>query len=225
MKTAHLSFDKRVVLAVAVSAALSGCGLFSSSESEYKGLQRGASLEIPPDLSKLQRDDRYSVPGTASASQMAAGQAGSATALQPVLPAVKVAHIERDGNQRWVVVNRPAEQVFENLREFWGKNEFKLEVEDRGAGVLETEWTQDRARMPKTGLRAFFGRFGESLFDTGERDRYRTRLERVGDTTEVYITHRGAEEIMNSARDQTVWQPRPNDPNLEAQYLDRKSVV
>lgn len=224
MKPVHLSFDKRVVLAMSVAAALSGCGLFQSSDPEYKGLQRGTSLEIPPDLSKLQRDDRYTVPGTATASQMAAtagAQAGSAGSAQPVLPTAKIAHIERDGNQRWLVVDRAPDQVYDNVHEFWLKNGFKLEVEDRSAGILETEWTQDKARMPRTGLRAFLGKLGDSIFDTGLRDRYRTRLERVGNTTEVYISQRGAEEIMNSTRDQTVWQPRPNDPNLEAEYLQK----
>ena len=224
MKPVHLSFDKRVVLAMSVAAALSGCGLFQSSDPEYKGLQRGTSLEIPPDLSKLQRDDRYTVPGAATASQMAAAsgaQAGSAGSAQPVLPTIKIAHIERDGNQRWLVVDRAADQVYDNVHEFWLKNGFKLEVEDRSAGILETEWTQDKARMPRTGLRAFLGKLGDSIFDTGLRDRYRTRLERVGNTTEVYISQRGAEEIMNSTRDQTVWQPRPNDPNLEAEYLQK----
>lgn len=223
MKPVHLSFDKRVVLAMSVAAALSGCGLFQSSDPEYKGLQRGSSLEIPPDLSKLQRDDRYTVPGAATASQMAApnAQPSAAGSAQAVLPTAKLAHIERDGNQRWLVVERAPDQVYDNVHEFWLKNGFKLEVEDRNAGILETEWTQDQARMPRTGLRAFLGKLGDSLFDTGVRDRYRTRLERVGNTTEVYISQRGAEEVMNSTRDQTVWQPRPNDPNMEAQYLQK----
>ncbi len=227
MKPVHLSFDKRVVVAVSIATALSGCGLFQSSDPEYKGLQRGAALEIPPDLSQLQKDDRYTVPGNGrgatTASQLAAGagQSGAAQPGQTVLPTVKVARIERAGNQRWLVVEQTPEQVFNAAREFWSKNDFKIATEDREAGVLETEWTQDKARMPKTGLRAFFGRFGESLFDTGERDRYRTRIERAGNVTEVYISHRGAEEIMTASKDQTVWQPRASDPNLEAQYLQK----
>lgn len=230
MKPVFLSIDKRVVLLAFAVASLAGCSLFRGSDPEYKNQQRGAALEIPPDLSKLQRDDRYSVPeagprGATTASQLAAdAQTAAAPARAAVLPAVKVAHIERSGNLRWLVVEQPPEQVFAVVREFWQQNGFQIATEDKDAGVIETEWTQDRTRMPKTGLRALLGRFGESLFDTGERDRYRTRLERVDNGTEVYISHRGAEEVMNATNDQTVWQPRANDPNLEAAYLQKLLV-
>jgi outer membrane protein assembly factor BamC len=66
----------------------------------------------------------------------------------------------------------------------------------------------------------------DSLYDTGERDKYKTRLEvpRPGET-EVYITQRGALEkcVSDSTGSciSTVWTPRPNDPQLEAVFLAR----
>jgi len=61
------------------------------------------------------------------------------------------------------------------------------------------------------------------MYDTGERDKFRTRVERVGaNETEVYISHRGMQEVYStSSKDQTVWQPRAADPELEAEFLRR----
>ena len=59
-----------------------------------------------------------------------------------------------------------------------------------------------------------------------ERDKFRTRLEMgEGGTTEIYISHRGMYEIyVTEGRDQTKWQPRPPEPELEVEMLRRLMV-
>jgi outer membrane protein assembly factor BamC len=61
------------------------------------------------------------------------------------------------------------------------------------------------------------------LYSTSERDKFRTRIEKgPNGTVEVYISHRGAQEqLVGSSKDQTVWTPRPADPELEAEFLSR----
>jgi outer membrane protein assembly factor BamC len=49
-------------------------------------------------------------------------------------------------------------------------------------------------------------------------------LERNGAQTEVFLSHRGLTEVLNQTRDSTVWTPRPNDPELEVEYLRRLMV-
>jgi outer membrane protein assembly factor BamC len=66
----------------------------------------------------------------------------------------------------------------------------------------------------------------ENLYSTGEQDKFRTRLERSGEgKTEIFISHRGMIEVYSSAqKDQTVWQPREADPELEAEFLSRLMI-
>ena len=66
----------------------------------------------------------------------------------------------------------------------------------------------------------------DSLYSTCERDHFRTRIERTpSGGTEIYISHRGMVEVYtNQEQDQTVWQPRPTDPELEAEFLSRLMV-
>ncbi len=66
----------------------------------------------------------------------------------------------------------------------------------------------------------------DTLYSTPERDKFRTRLERTASgSTEIYISHRGMQEVYSTTtKDQTVWQPRPTDPELEAEFLRRLMV-
>jgi outer membrane protein assembly factor BamC len=93
------------------------------------------------------------------------------------------------------------------------------------AGVMETDWNENRARISDPGfLRGILGKLLDQAYSTSERDKFRTRLERGAEpeTTEIYISHRGMEEVYTSAaQDQTKWQPRPADPELEAEMLRR----
>ena len=146
----------------------------------------------------------------AAASGDAIGAAGTA--------AVKV---ERNGNQRWLVVKQTPEQLWPQLKQFWSDAGFTVETESAVTGVMETNWAENRSKIPQDIIRSTIGKVFESAYSTGERDKYRTRLERAADdSTEIYISHRGAEEVLSGAQKEvTQWTVRPNDPGLEAQFL------
>ena len=208
--------------------ALSACTTFNSEKIDYKSAVKAPTLEVPPDLSQLTRDTRYNVPGgVVSANALQAGQnAPAATGAQTVVNAVGDVRIERVGNQRWLVIQRPADKLWDPVREFWLENGFVLVQDDAKLGIMETDWAENRAKIPQDFIRNTIGKVFDSLYSTSERDKFRTRLERsASGGTEIYITHRGMVEVYNNAqKDQTVWQPRPADPELEAEFLRRLMV-
>lgn len=119
------------------------------------------------------------------------------------------------------------EQIWPTIKEFWQQTGFVVNVETPEAGVMETDWSENRAKIPETGIRGFVGRALDSLYSTSERDKYRTRLERGTQpgTTEIYVSHRGMEEVyISEGKDQLRWQPRKPDPDLEAEMLRRMMV-
>jgi outer membrane protein assembly factor BamC len=206
-----------VMLAVGL---ISGCSSLSleGPSVDYKSAGRAVSLEVPPDLTQLPRDDRFNAPVTAATSRAGAGTSVSA----PILPSSTTgAKLERSGTQRWIVTDQTPEQVWPQIKDFWTQLGFTLRIENRDAGIMETDWAEDRAKLPKDFIARTIGSVAGQLFDTGDRDLFRTRIERIGNGTEIYISHRGATEVLNSTSDDTVWQPRPNDPNLEAEFLQR----
>ncbi len=226
---------RRAVAALLASATLAGCswtqGLISSDKIDYKseGKQSTApSLEIPPDLTAPTREDRFSVPGDRPRSATASGQTkgGPVPASLGVLPAVKNARIDRAGGQRWLVVQAKPDELWPIVKEFWQENGFILDIERPESGVMETDWAENRAKIGTDAIRRTLGRILDSLYSTPERDKFRTRLEaNANGETDIFISHRGMIEIYKTeGRDQTVWQPRPADPELEADFLRRLMV-
>lgn len=214
-----------------LTLALSACSVLQSDKVDYKSAGKAPSLEVPPDLSQLARDNRYTVPGGAvTASGFQAGQATRAGApmAQTVIADVR---IERTGNQRWLVVDRPPEKLWDDIKDFWQDSGFLLLLDQKDLGIMETDWAENRAKIPDDFIRNTLGKVFGSLYSTGERDKFRTRLERnAAGGTEIFISHRGMIETYISnqagaeAGSDTRWQPRPADPELEAEFLRRLMV-
>ena len=229
---------KRNAVYVVLLALLGGCSsmqdLVQGEKIQYKSESKQlAPLEVPPDLTAPSRDDRYAVPdiaphGTATLSTYNAERSGGVRpGSTEVLPNVAKVHIERAGSERWLVVPETPEKVWPMVKEFWQSMGFLIKTENPEVGVMETDWAENRAKIPSSPIRNLLGKVLDSLYSTGERDKFRTRLERgsAPGTTEIYISHRGMEEVYTSeTKDQTVWQPRPPDPELEAEFLRRLMV-
>ncbi len=223
-----------VALAAAASVALlAGCTIMDSGSSDsidYRSnTVRAKPLDVPPDLTQLARDSRYQPQnGIVSAAAVSAGTSPSAAAAgtsSVALNALDGMRVERQGDQRWLVVPTAPEQVWPQVRAFWEQRGFTLQVDDAKVGLLETNWAENRAKLPQDIIRSTIGRVFASAYDTGERDQFRTRLERVGNATEITISHRGMEEVFTSERkESTIWRPRAADPQLEAEMLSRLMV-
>ncbi|WP_313075418.1 outer membrane protein assembly factor BamC [Melaminivora sp.] len=212
---------------IGLALSVSACSVLESDKIDYKSATRGNTLEVPPDLTQLSRDTRHTVPGgTVSAAAFEAGRAQQPRQITAAPVSLGDVRIERDGNQRWLVVGRSADQLWDPVRDFWLDNGFIYTVERRDLGILETDWAENRAKLPQDIIRQTVGKLFDSLYSTGERDRFRTRLERRADGgTDIYLTHRGMVEVYSSSqKDQTVWQPRAADPELEAEFLRRIMV-
>lgn len=239
------------LMALTVVAAVTGCSSVSDmlepEKIDYKSASKSSKntkLDVPPDLSAPKGDSRYSVAnpsGTATASDYTAKKAAASTtapattastattvtAEGPVAPAAineAGLRIERAGKQRWLVAKQAPEVLWPKLKAFWEEQGFKIAVEKPEAGVMETDWAENRAKIPQDFIRNAIGKVFDSLYSTSERDKFRTRLERSADgITEIYISHRGAEEkLQGQAMSQTtVWTSRPSDPELEAEFLSR----
>ena len=229
---------KAAVLAslVAGMTLLSGCStmndILKGDKIDYKSSGKaGPSLEVPPDLTQLTRETRYVVPGAAVSAN--AFQVGQNTQALPVAAlAVGDVRIERSGSQRWLVVNRPADKLYGPIRDFWLESGFLLALDQENLGIMETDFAENRAKLPQDFIRETLGKVFESLYSTGERDKFRTRLERnAAGGTEIYVSHRGLVEVVvggstgkNTTGDGTIWQPVPPNPELEAEFLRRMMV-
>jgi outer membrane protein assembly factor BamC len=208
------------VIGLATLAAV-GCSVLEEDKIDYRSARKVSNLEVPPDLTQLSRDPRYVAPvASVTASSL---QVQQARAAEPAAPVQSELRIERAGSQRWLVVDRAPEKLWEPLKSFWQDSGFNLALEQQNLGIMETEWAENRAKLPQDVIRSTIGKVFDSLYSTGERDKFRTRIERNAQGgSEIYISHRGMTEVYTSdKKEQTVWQPRASDVELEAEFLRR----
>jgi outer membrane protein assembly factor BamC len=228
----------RIFIAMGCIAALAGCSsvenFLSGDKVDYRSTStsRPAGLEVPPDLTQLSKETRYqqsngSISASTFQTQSTAPATATGAAAVPVIAPESVGafKIERLGNERWLNTTLPPEQVYPQVRAFWKDNGFTL-VQDRAeAGVLETDWAENRAKLPNDVIRNTIGKLIDSAYSTGELDKFTTRVERTATGSDIYITHRGMAEVyVGDRKDATVWQPRPPDPQLEATFLSRLMI-
>jgi outer membrane protein assembly factor BamC len=233
----------RLYLAIVLLGLMAGCGstpenkgLIRDRSIDYKTSKTLPALEVPPDLTSSTIDASMAVPDVAPAAGSATYSAyASERATRPasgasgVLPTPQGIRVERDGDQRWLVMQGEPGDYWDRVRQFWLENGMLLTVENPEIGIMETDWAENRANLPNIGvLRGLLQKV--SPYSTAERDKFRTRLERgiQPGTTELYLTHRGMEEVARSDNpaldDSTIWKPRPSDPELEAEMLYRLMV-
>ncbi|WP_215327012.1 outer membrane protein assembly factor BamC [Polynucleobacter sp. JS-Mosq-20-D10] len=213
-----------------VGVVLPGCKSITTNDTvDYKstGAVRGPNLSYPPDLITAQADRRYIVQdGSATMSEYNAAVKKSVQTRKNVMTGIPGMRIARDGERRWLVVEKPAPELYPQIKDFWQENGFLLVIDSPSTGIMETDWAENRARIAQDFIRNIIGGALDSIYDTGERDKYKTRLEATKpNETEVYITQRGAIEKCTTDSTgnciSTIWTARPNDPELEAVFLAR----
>ena len=217
-----------VVAVIAVAWVLAGCEALNSvsptKRIDYKSISSAPSLELPPDLTTPRYDDRYQV---TTATGLAAAGANKGTRSE-FLPTTPDAKIVRAGNERWLVVKATPEQAWNTAREFWQESGFVLAVEQPQVGMMETDFAENRAEGPNDFFRRTIGKYLDVFYSTYKQDKFRTRIERGAEpgTVEVFISHRGMEQVPtgkidNSSPAAFAWAVMPPNPSLEAEMLTR----
>lgn len=185
-------------------------------------------LEVPPDLSSPSVNPAFTVPSNAALAQSAPAAVSSAS---QVLPTNAKAKLVSAGGQRWLVVRGNPEKLWGEIREFWIANGFILTVDNPTSGIMETDWLENHAKLPQDMLTRMLGKISRRLASTGELDKFRTRLERGAEegTTEIFVSHQGMIEAYRDdgstqfrnqdAVADTIWIPRPSEPELEAEMI------
>ena len=220
---------------VAAALLLGGCGINNYLEERGKVDYKSAStvprtsLEVPPDLVSPRGDERFAIPSarggdrTLSSFERDRAQAAARPGATGVLPTAPGVRLERAGLQRWLVVDTPPEKLWPAVRDFWTETGFTLETDSPETGTIETNWLENRARVPLDFIRRALGRVVEGFYSSGTLDKFRTRVERLPDgRSEIYVSHRGMQEVATSAsRDSFIWQRRAPEPDLEVEMLNR----
>lgn len=225
----------KLAILVAAIGSLSACSTMAEMKQKRQAREamkldyqsannKVVNLEVPPDLRDPRNGDLYALPQGMSANPNA--MKSKADPSTRVLNPVKDVRFERSGSQQWLHIGseKSAAELWPLLRAFWQEAGFTLASEEPQAGLMETEWAENRAKLPNQGLRKLFDKVGVgSVYSTGERDKFLIRMEKSNKGGHnIFFSHKGMEEVYDSKnQDRTVWQPRANDVNLESAMLSR----
>jgi outer membrane protein assembly factor BamC len=173
------------------------------STPDYKSTGKSKPLEVPPDLTSLTTKDTYSIPGSTTYSDFKEGNKD--IGITKILPNPEGMKIVKAGSQRWLVVNAPAEKIWPVIRDFWIDMGFAVKVENPETGVMETEWIdqQDLKVEDKKGALDKFDAWLDRLSGLADRKKFRTRLDhgQQEGTTEIYMTHRSIDAILDDGKE------------------------
>ena len=217
-------------VAMICAAALTACSSSATKDDAYKKARALPPLEVPPDLINPPKDQALALPTAPSTAAPAAAAPATTPAEQAAstpspasaapAPAMGVAdqavRLQRDGAQRWLVATGDVTTVTRRVHEFLLQEGYDIVAEDLARGSIETEWrAADAGHAGDKGKE----KLNEAL-SAGWQDKFRVRVEagRASGTAEIYVSHLGLQRVDG---DERKWQPRPNDPALEADLLRR----
>ncbi|MBY0445861.1 MAG: outer membrane protein assembly factor BamC, partial [Burkholderiales bacterium] len=226
------------LLAMSLCIAMAGCTtdqLLLQKKVDYRSGSDNIgknNLELPPELTAPASNNHFNVKPNTVLNSVAPTNASS---TQAILAEGSRAKIVQAGNQRWLVVKGDPEKLWPEIHEFWLDNGFLLTLDNPAIGIMETDWLENRAKLPKDLVTRMLSKISDRILSTGELDRYRTRVERGSEpgTSEIYISHRGMMEVYskdgssdsavalskNSDNTKTVWTPKKPDPEMEVEML------
>ncbi len=221
----------RIVFVFVSVALLGACGsvsLLPEGKTDYQQARSTPSLELPPDLTlsdaESQADASAAASGSARYSDYSTGTGVESSAPRAVLPEQPGLELKREGQTRWLAIEAAPDAVWNRMRDFWIQNGFLIKREDPRIGILETDWAENRADIPQDPIRNVLKKAFDWAYSAPTRDQFRVRLEpgAGGETTELYLSHRGVIEVVQG--ESTRWQARPADPELETEMLRRLMV-
>jgi outer membrane protein assembly factor BamC len=216
----------KILINLIILVILSGCStideVLPDYRKDYNKSQTAPELEIPPDLiNSTDIDQELNIPEVGKTSRNTKSNA-TVVVDEDVLPVSKQAEIKSNGNSRWLELETEPKIVWAKIKQFLQKNNFSLKKDNPNTGIMETEWLEYKANVPESGIRRFFAKALGSSYSTGNRDKFRIRLERGTSITKVFVSHKGMEEVSHA--NNFIWQNRPSDPELEAEMLNRIKV-
>ncbi|MBN3803139.1 outer membrane protein assembly factor BamC [Paraburkholderia sp. Ac-20336] len=224
-----LRLTRRFAVMLMAGGLVAGCGTSSPNKIDYKSDSRSkqVSLAVPPNMIDETSDQRSLPPqgGETSLSTLKQVQAQAPAGNSVVVvPPVQGMHIQRDGTESWLVLdNRTPDQAWPQIRRFWQEQGFLLVVDQRDKGVMETDWNETHAQINDGLIRNTLSKAMGNSYVSSERNKFRTRLEAAPNGgTYVFVSQKGMREAVTGANnDSSQWQPKPNDPALEQEYLKR----
>ena len=168
---------------------------------DYVSSSRARKLEIPPDLSQIDTQSEYEVPGEGTSYKNYKNRQNA-----PQKIAVKVVEdpdglkIIKSGAMRWLLVKKDPDTLWPHVQDFWEDMGFNVKIANKRTGVIETEWIKTSELKSNEGVASKLDAWLDNMSGFADRRKFRTRLElgsQSGTTEIFYLIDRQTPDPMN----------------------------
>jgi outer membrane protein assembly factor BamC len=175
----------------------------------YQAEDSTSSLIIPPDLTKPSSEGLFTENFEVSNNQDIVTEVGNVEVM-------------RDNYRRWLVVDKPTNEVWSLSKEFFRSYGFVIEKENQKIGILETDYLEIETKVPEKSLgmiRTALSKVLKTQYGLPIADKYRVRIEPTDNQnkSEVYLTLSSIGEVVSGSM--RLWEPREKDVELETEML------
>lgn len=180
-----------------------------------------SSLAIPPDLVKPNTTDLFNNDRqTVNRASYLLSTDNSTEILVKDNDKVK---LNKLGAYRWLEIESPSKEVYDAAKKFLTQLGFDLAVDDPAIGLLETNWKENKPKIPEQSLgivRSAISKALNQIYSQGKIDRFRMRIENKNNTSsEVFITHQSMVE--EDVAGTNTWKFADSDKELETEITYR----
>ena len=229
---------------ILLALSLGGCISLGGDDKEEKQTGLGerdikyysnktvTSLEIPPDLTKPSSQGAFRISEyvkNVHEDVVSFAKVGVETNSKTTLKNKDDVQVKRSGDRRWLIVKKSPEDVWNLSKSFLKQNGFIIKKSNKKIGIMETDFLENHPEIPEGSLGMIRSALRGALktsYTLPIVDKYRIRIEPIDDgvSTEVYLSLTSMEEVLTSAgaaEENTIWQSRPKDRDLETEMLYR----
>ncbi len=229
---------------ILLALSLGGCISLGGDDKEEKQTGLGerdikyysnktvTSLEIPPDLTKPSSQGAFRISEyvkNVHEDVVSFAKVGVETNSKTTLKNKDDVQVKRSGDRRWLIVKKSPEDVWNLSKSFLKQNGFIIKKSNKKIGIMETDFLENHPEIPEGSLGMIRSALRGALktsYTLPIVDKYRIRIEPIdgGVSTEVYLSLTSMEEVLTSAgaaEENTIWQSRPKDRDLETEMLYR----
>ena len=175
------------------------------TQPDYVSSSRAKKLDVPPDLSDVESNVEYGVPGEAVSYNSYEDAKKAGFTEVKVLQDPEGMRLVKSGNLRWLVVNETPDKLWPHLEMFWQELGFGIKILNKRTGVMETEWIKSSKLKfdSKKGMGSRFDAWLDGLSNLADRRKFRTRIENGVDknTSEIYISQRSVVGMDDEAKE------------------------
>ncbi|WP_428086068.1 outer membrane protein assembly factor BamC [Candidatus Thioglobus sp.] len=234
---------KTAALAI-LTITLTGC--FSANEKaeenkttlgerniKYYANKTVSSLEVPPDLTKPSSQNAFKLDNYVAdihQETISFSDKDNVIKASGILTAAANVEVKKSGERRWLIVDKRPEIVWNLSKRFLKSHGFAIKEANKKIGLIETDFLENRPDIPDQSLgmiRSMLKKAISTSYTLPIIDKYRIRIEpsQNGEKTSVHLSLTSMEEVATSNQstqsENTIWQTRPKDPELEVEMLYR----